>query len=94
MIPAISSQAVIDNRAPGQVGVPAAGAGPPIGTNRITAKKFAPQSPSEIVRIVARMAIALEYPVRFCQGSFIREQFSAAFRWIDYDSRGEAARYV
>jgi hypothetical protein len=57
------------------VGVPGAGAGPPRGTNRITAKKFAPQSPSEIVRIVARMAIALEYPVRLCQGSFMESSF-------------------
>lgn len=37
----------------------------------MTAKKFAPQSPSEIVRIVARMAIAFAAPVLLCQGSFI-----------------------
>jgi hypothetical protein len=67
----ISAHPVIESKVPGHVGVPGAGAGPPRGTNRMTAKKLAPQSPSEIVRIVARMAIAFEYPVRLCQGSFM-----------------------
>lgn len=58
-IPAISAHPVIVSNVVGHVGVLGGGAGPPRGTNLTTAKKFAPQRPIEMIKAVAKIAIAL-----------------------------------